>query len=144
MSTMNPSDPKSNDSTSVAGVGETTTVDLADVQLTLENAKRGGPPPLPPEVAAPSSSPSVPPPASMGSATPSMAPAAPARSNTFYVVIVLVVLAVGVGAGAVVAMSARKPAETQAAPAASQGKAAAPGVITIPTVEVVDGPDAGP
>lgn len=141
--------------------GETQVIDLLDpdVSAAIETAKdemeatreaeeaaaavrRSLPPPLPPEVRA-SHAPSAPPaaPPAPGLAASSVAPAAAPRSTAFYAVVLLVCLVLGVGGGIVVAMSARKaPAPAAGAPSAQ----AAPGVITIPVVEVDDNPDSGP
>lgn len=119
--------------------GDTQVIDLHDPDVSAAidsaNAKEAGrarrrstPPPLP------SGSGGL---ANEAGSPPGRAP----RSTAFYATILLVCLAVGVGGGLIVAMSSRKaPPHSKAAPSAS----AAPGVITIPVVEVDDDPDSGP
>ena len=105
--------------------GDTQVISLEDVDVSaiaLES-ERKLPPPLPPEVPSPSIAPSMPPPA-------------PKRGTGFYVALVVGFVVVGVGFGLVAAFAfGGKPAP---APASSQG------VITIPTIEMDDAPDATP
>ena len=134
--------------------GETQSIDLHDVELLLAEAASGSrerslPPPLPPEVRASHvpEPPAPPPPvapsvAPVGPPQTSLAPEAPAgRSTAFYVVALVAFLVVGVGGGLLVAVKLRKPAAPTVTVIPSANPQAA--VITIPTVEVDDDPDAG-
>ena len=104
--------------------GDTQVINLEDVDVSaIESSKRLAPPPLPPEAASPSMVPSMPPPAP-----------APKRGAGFYVALLVGFVVIGVAGGIVAAKALRKP----------EAATPSPGVITIPTVEMDDAPDAGP
>lgn len=101
--------------------GDTQVINLEDVDVSAIESERKLPPPLPPEPSTPSMAPSMPPPA-------------PKRATGFYVALLVGFVVVGVVGGIVAAAALR----------GKQTAAPSPGVITIPTVEMDDSPDAGP
>lgn len=115
--------------------GDTQLINLEDVDVSAIESSRKLPPPLPADASSPSMTPSM---------APSMPPPAPKPRTGFYVGLLVAFIVVGVGIGIVAAITMSGGSRGSRGRGTPQAATPGSGVITIPTVEMDDSPDAGP